>query len=269
LAKDLDIRFGNKPGRVAMTTDLRDFSGQVVLLVGAASGIGRSAADLILSRGATVVIADLDQAGLSSLQSDLGINANQVKRVDMSDQKSIQAVVANVIAEHGQIDAVVNTAGIVGPTNTKLEDVDWAIFEKTVTINLFGTIWLTQAVIPHMKSRKYGRIAHVASIAGKEGNPGMHPYNTSKSGMIGFIKGIGKEVATEGITINAFAPAVIRTPMNAGTSDETLKYMLGRIPMGRVGEPEEAAEMLAFMVSRACSFTTGFTFDASGGRATY
>ena len=252
-----------------MTTDLRDFSGQVVLLVGAASGIGRSAAELILSRGATVVIADLDQAGLSSLQSDLGINANQVKRVDMSDQKSIQALVANVISEHGQIDAVVNTAGIVGPTNTKLEDVDWAIFEKTVTINLFGTIWLTQAVIPHMKSRKYGRIAHVASIAGKEGNPGMHPYNTSKSGMIGFIKGIGKEVATEGITINAFAPAVIRTPMNAGTSDETLKYMLGRIPMGRVGEPEEAAEMLAFMVSRACSFTTGFTFDASGGRATY
>ena len=252
-----------------MTTDLRDFSGQVVLLVGAASGIGRSAAELILSRGATVVIADLDLAGLSSLQSDLGINANQVKRVDMSDQKSIQALVANVIAEHGQIDAVVNTAGIVGPTNTKLEDVDWAIFEKTVTINLFGTIWLTQAVIPHMKSRKYGRIAHVASIAGKEGNPGMHPYNTSKSGMLGFIKGIGKEVATEGITINAFAPAVIRTPMNAGTSDETLKYMLGRIPMGRVGEPEEAAEMLAFMVSRACSFTTGFTFDASGGRATY
>ena len=252
-----------------MTTDLRDFSGQVVLLVGAASGIGRSAAELIASRGATVVIADLDQAGLKSLQSDLGINANQVKSVDMSDQKSIQALVANVISEHGQIDAVVNTAGIVGPTNTKLEDVDWALFEKTVTINLFGTIWLTQAVIPHMKSRKYGRIAHVASIAGKEGNPGMHPYNTSKSGMIGFIKGIGKEVATEGITINAFAPAVIRTPMNAGTSDETLKYMLGRIPMGRVGEPEEAAEMLAFMGSRACSFTTGFTFDASGGRATY
>ena len=252
-----------------MTNDLRDFSGQVVLLVGAASGIGRSAAELILSRGATVVIADLDQAGLSSLQSDLGINTNQVKSVDMSDQKSIQALVANVISEHGQIDAVVNTAGIVGPTNTKLEDVEWALFEKTVTINLFGTIWLTQAVIPHMKSRKYGRIAHVASIAGKEGNPGMHPYNTSKSGMIGFIKGIGKEVATEGITINAFAPAVIRTPMNAGTSDETLKYMLGRIPMGRVGEPEEAAEMLAFMVSRACSFTTGFTFDASGGRATY
>ena len=164
----------------SMTSDIRDFDGQVVLVVGAASGIGRAAVQLIASRGATVVIADLDHAGLSSLQSELSINANQVKNVDMSDQKSIQSLIASVIAEHGQIDALVNTAGIVGPTNTKLEDVDWAIFEKTVTINLFVTILLTQAVIPHMKSKKYGRIAHVASIAGKEGNTGMHAYNTSK-----------------------------------------------------------------------------------------
>jgi 3-oxoacyl-[acyl-carrier protein] reductase len=252
-----------------MATDLRDFDGQVVLVVGAASGIGRAAAQLIASRGATVVIADLDKAGLASFQSELSLGANQIKTVDLSSQSSAQELVASVITDHGQIDALVNTAGIVGPTNTKVEDVDWSAFEKTVAINLFGTIWLTQAVIPHMKSKKYGRIAHVASIAGKEGNPGMHAYNTSKAGMIGFIKGVGKEVAADGITINAFAPAVIRTPFNAGTSDETLKYMLARIPMGRVGEPEEAAEMLAFMVSRACSFTTGFTFDASGGRATY
>jgi 3-oxoacyl-[acyl-carrier protein] reductase len=252
-----------------MATDLRDFDGQVVLVVGAASGIGRAAAQLIASRGATVVIADLDKAGLASFQSELSLGSNQIKTVDLSSQSSAQELVASVITDHGQIDALVNTAGIVGPTNTKVEDVDWSAFEKTVAINLFGTIWLTQAVIPHMKSKKYGRIAHVASIAGKEGNPGMHAYNTSKAGMIGFIKGVGKEVAADGITINAFAPAVIRTPFNAGTSDETLKYMLARIPMGRVGEPEEAAEMLAFMVSRACSFTTGFTFDASGGRATY
>jgi 3-oxoacyl-[acyl-carrier protein] reductase len=254
---------------LTMATDLRDFDGQVVLVVGAASGIGRAAAQLIASRGATLVIADLDKAGLVSLQSELSLVANQIKTVDLSSQSSIQELVASVITDHGQIDALVNTAGIVGPTNTKLEDTNWAAFEKTVAINLFGTVWLTQAVIPHMKSKKYGRIAHVASIAGKEGNPGMHAYNTSKAGMIGFVKGVGKEVAADGITINAFAPAVIRTPFNAGTSDETLKYMLARIPMGRVGEPEEAAEMLAFMVSRACSFTTGFTFDASGGRATY
>ncbi len=252
-----------------MTSDLRDFTDQVVLVVGAASGIGKAAAQLIAARGATVVIADLDTDGLSTLQSELGLNDNQVKKVDLSNQASIQSLVSSIIADQGHIDALVNTAGIVGPTNTKVEDMDWAIFEKTVSINLFGAIWVTQAVLPHMKARKYGRIAHVASIAGKEGNPGMHAYNTSKAGLIGFVKGVGKEVAGDGITINAFAPAVIRTPFNAGTSEETLKYMLGRIPMGRVGEPEEAAEMLAFMVSKACSFTTGFTFDASGGRATY
>jgi 3-oxoacyl-[acyl-carrier protein] reductase len=252
-----------------MASDLSNFSGQVVLVVGAASGIGRAAAQLITSRGGTVVIADVDKVGLASLQKQLGLKANQVKSVNLGDQASVQALVSSVISDHAQIDALINSAGIVGPTNTKVEDVDWSAFEKTITINLFGTIWLTQAILPHMKARKYGRIAHVASIAGKEGNPGMHAYNTSKAGMIGFVKGVGKEVAAEGITINALAPAVIRTPMNADTSEETLKYMLGRIPMGRVGEPEEVAEMLAFMASKACSFTTGFTFDASGGRATY
>ena len=252
-----------------MSNVLIDFNDQVVLIVGAASGIGRAAAQLIASRGGTIVISDIDKAGLASLQKELGLEDKQVKIVDLGDQASIQGLVTSVISDHGRIDALINTAGVVGPTSTKVEDVEWAAFERTVTINLFGTVWLTQAILPHMKAKKYGRIAHVASIAGKEGNPGMHAYNTSKAGMIGFIKGVGKEVATEGITINAIAPAVIRTPMNADTSEETLKYMLGRIPMGRVGEPEEAAEMLAFMVSKACSFTTGFTFDTTGGRATY
>jgi len=252
-----------------MSSDLTNFSGQVVLVVGAASGIGRSAAQLIASRGGTVVIADLDKAGLTSLQKELNLGDDRIKSVDLCDQSSVQALIASIISEHSQIDALINTAGIVGPTSTKIEEFNWAAFERTVTINLFGTVWLTQAVLPHMKAKKYGRIAHVASIAGKEGNPGMHAYNASKSGMIGFIKGVAKEIAPEGITINALAPAVIRTPMNSGVTPETLSYMLGRIPMGRVGEPEEAAEMLAFMVSKACSFTTGFTFDTSGGRATY
>jgi len=252
-----------------MSSDLTNFSGQVVLVVGAASGIGRATAHLIASRGGTVVIADLDKAGLTSLQKELNLGDDRVKSVDLCDQSSVQALIASVISEHSQIDALINTAGIVGPTSTKIEEFNWAAFERTVTINLFGTVWLTQAVLPHMKAKKYGRIAHVASIAGKEGNPGMHAYNASKSGMIGFIKGVAKEIAPEGITINALAPAVIRTPMNSGVTPETLAYMLGRIPMGRVGEPEEAAEMLAFMVCKACSFTTGFTFDTSGGRATY
>ncbi|MDA2962175.1 MAG: SDR family NAD(P)-dependent oxidoreductase [Actinomycetota bacterium] len=252
-----------------MTSNLNSFDGQTVLIVGAASGIGRATATLIQSRGGKVIIVDVDISGLNSLAKELLLDQKQVKSTDLGNQESIKTLIASVIAENAQIHAVINSAGVVGPTNTKAEDIEWAAFERTVTINLFGAIWLTQAILPHMKANKYGRIAHVASIAGKEGNPGMHAYNTSKAGMIGFIKGIGKEVASEGIVINALAPAVIRTPMNADTSDATLKYMLERIPMGRVGEPEEAAEMLAFMASRACSFTTGFTFDASGGRATY
>jgi 3-oxoacyl-[acyl-carrier protein] reductase len=120
-----------------------------------------------------------------------------------------------------------------------------------------------------MKVNNYGRIVHVASIAGKKGNPGMSPYNTSKAGLIGYVKGVAKEVAPFGITVNAIAPAVIRTPLNATTSEESLKYMISRIPMGRLGEVDEVAEMVSFMTSKECSFTTGFTFDASGGRATY
>lgn len=252
-----------------MARNLGNFDGQVVLVVGAASGIGRAVARLISSRGGTVVISDLDKTGLASLKEELSLNDNQVKDVNLGDKSSVSNLIVSLISDHSQIDALINTAGIVGPTNTKLEDVDWSAFEKTLSINLFGAIWLTQAVVPFMKAQKYGRIAHVASIAGKEGNPGMHAYNTSKAGLIGFVKGASKEIAADGITINSLAPAVIRTPMNADTNEETLKYMIGRIPMGRVGEPEEVAEILAFMASSACSFTTGFTFDASGGRATY
>jgi len=238
-----------------MSAQKTDFTDQVVLVVGGARGIGAAAATLIKSRGGIVYPLDI------SLPAD--------NNIDMGDKKSIQATVDRIFQKHLRIDAVINCAGIVGPTNVKAEDVNWDDYQKVLTINLFGTIWLTQSVLGYMKKAKYGRIVHVASIAGKEGNPGMSPYNTSKSGMIGFIKGVAKEVASEGITINAVAPAVIATPMNADTSEETLKYMISRIPIGRLGQSEEVAELLAFIASEACSFTTGFTFDASGGRATY
>ena len=139
-----------------MSSDQTNFSGQVVLVVGAASGIGRSAAHLIASRGGTVVIADLDKTGLTSLQKELNLGDDRVKSVDLCDQSSVQALIASVISEHSQIDALINTAGIVGPTSTKIEEFNWAAFERTVTINLFGTVWLTQAVLPHMKAKKYG-----------------------------------------------------------------------------------------------------------------
>ena len=241
-----------------MTSDLTSYAGQNVLVTGAFSGIGAAAADLIESRGGRVFRVDIQDIG-----------KKDSKKIDMGSQESVTSVVKEIVNEVGELHAVVNSAGIAGPTSINTEDVNWNDFQKVIQINLFGSIWLTQAVLPTMKAKKYGRIVHIASIAGKEGNPGMSPYNTSKSGLIGYVKGVAKEIATQGITINAIAPAVIRTPINETVSDEIQKYMVSRIPVGRLGEPFEVAELIAFAASKACSFTTGFTFDISGGRATY
>ncbi|MEI6843817.1 MAG: SDR family oxidoreductase [Actinomycetes bacterium] len=250
-------------------SDKSSFHGQVVMVVGAGNGIGRATIGLLKGRGARVIALDMNSEALSALQNEFSLGVDQVKVLDVSDEAAIVKTIAEINNAEGRIDALVNSAGMTGPTNRPINTISWVEFEKTLRVNLFGAIWLTQNVIPIMQKQKYGRIVHVSSIAGKEGNPGMAPYNTSKAGMIGFIKGVAKEVAPEGITINAVAPAVIRTPMNADTSDETLKYMIARIPMGRVGEAEEVAETICFAASKACSFTTGFTFDTSGGRATY
>ena len=249
-----------------MTTQIssferNSFENQVIVITGAASGIGRAAAQLIASRGGTVIALDLNKDGLAG--------SSESYQLDVSDQAAVFKVIAEIQNKHKRIDALINCAGYPGPTTEFVVDIKWSDFEKVIAVNLYGAIWLTQAVLPIMKSQNYGRIVQVASIAGKEGNPKMAPYNTSKSGLIGFVKGVAKEVATLGITVNALAPAVIKTPINENTSEEMLKYMVAKIPAGRLGEADEVAEIIAFMASKACSFTTGFTFDISGGRATY
>lgn len=244
---------------------------QVVIVTGSASGIGRSSAELIASRGATVICVDLNQAGLDETVNLITKSGHQAQSavLDISNQNGINDLIKSVVNKHQRIDALINCAGYPGPTGKFVEDISWNDYQKVIDVNLFGAIWLTQAVLPVMKKQKYGRIVQVASIAGKEGNPKMAPYNTAKAGLIGFVKGVAKEVATDGITINSLAPAVIATPINVNTAKETLDYMISKIPAGRLGEPSEVAEIIAFMGSKACSFTTGFTFDISGGRATY
>ena len=247
------------------------YAGQVVIVTGAGSGIGRSAAQLIASRGAKVICIDLNQAGVDECVDQItkaGAIAESVV-LDISNQKNVMEVITTLGNKHKRLDALVNCAGYPGPTGKFVEDITWNDYQKVIEVNLFGAIWLTQAVLPIMKKQKYGRIVQVASIAGKEGNPKMAPYNTAKAGLIGFVKGVAKEVAVDGITIKSLAPAVIATPINAKTAKETLDYMISKIPAGRLGEPSEVAEIIAFMGSKACSFTTGFTFDISGGRATY
>jgi len=250
---------------------MKNFEDQIVVVSGGAQGIGAASAKLIAERGGRVIILDRNEAAAATIADEIQKSGGLAEsmKLDVSLESEVRRTIAQILEKYKRIDALVNAAGIPGPTGVNAESLTTEDFKKVLDVNLYGPIWLTQSVLPSMKSAKYGRIIHLSSIAGKEGNPGMAPYNVSKSGLIGFVKGVAKEAASSGVTINALAPAVIRTPMNDHVTDETLKYMVSRIPVGRVGEADEVAEIIAFAASRACSFTTGFTFDASGGRATY
>ncbi len=188
--------------------------------------------------------------------------------VDITDSASVRQATADVVAKTGRIDILVNNAGVAGnaaPIWEQTEE-DWAM---VLAMNMNGVFHFCKAVIPHMRERGYGRIVNIASIAGKEGNPNMCAYSASKAGVIGFTKSIAKEVATEGICINAVAPAVIRTKILEQLTPQQVAYMTDRIPMKRTGAPDEIAAVVHFLASPDCSFVTGQCYDASGGRATY
>ena len=188
----------------------------------------------------------------------------------MTCESAVKSLFESVLAEHGRLDIMVNSAGIVGPTSTDILDYDLQSFRETLDVNLVGSFILTKYGVRAMLPQGYGRILLLASIAGKEGNPGMAGYSASKAGVIGLVKGIAKEVAGTGITINALAPALIDTPLTDRISDEQLAYMTDRIPMGRLGTTTEAAALACWLVSTEASFNTGAVFDLSGGhRATY
>jgi len=189
--------------------------------------------------------------------------------IDVSKPDDWAAAVAAVDAAHGRVDALVQCAGITGKTGVRSAEVEPANFSLVLSVNAVGTFLGCRAVLPVMLRAKYGRILNIASVAGKEGNAGMVAYSASKGAVIAMTKAMGKEYAEDGITVNALAPAVVRTAMVDAMPAEQVKYMTDKIPMKRCGTIEEIADLVAFAVSPAASFTTGFTFDATGGRATY
>eukprot|EP00565_Helicotheca_tamesis_P005909 CAMPEP_0185731366 /NCGR_PEP_ID=MMETSP1171-20130828/12727_1 /TAXON_ID=374046 /ORGANISM="Helicotheca tamensis, Strain CCMP826" /LENGTH=539 /DNA_ID=CAMNT_0028400623 /DNA_START=99 /DNA_END=1718 /DNA_ORIENTATION=+ len=250
--------------------------GQNCIVTGAARGLGYGIAHHLGTEGASlVVLIDFDHveidAAVESL-SKLVPTCKYVGRVcNVTDSEKVEAIWKEVvgISGNGRLDILVQAAGIVGKTNLKCEDVEVENFEDVMKVNVQGIFHGCKAALPYMSKQSYGRIVNIASIAGKEGNAGMLAYSTSKAAVIGLTKTIGKEYATLGITCNAIAPAVVKTEMVANMPDEQVKYMTDKIPMKRCGKVEEIAAMVVFMCSKEAGFTTGFCFDATGGRAVY
>ena len=247
---------------------VNDTRSQGLVVVGAADGIGKAAARRLVADGHRVACVDRNEDGLESIVKELGDGAGAFT-LDVADEAQVGPTFSSIEEWLGQIHAVVNCAGVTGETGLVSHEVDPTDFDHVVAINLRGAFLVSQAAARRMLPHNYGRILHLASIAGKEGNAGMVSYSASKAGLIGMVKAQGKEYAECGITVNALAPAVIRTSMVEAMPPAQVEYMTKRIPMRRTGTLEECAEMIAWIVSPACSFTTGFTFDLSGGRATY
>lgn len=243
-----------------------DLTGHTAIVTGAASGIGTAIARRLAKAGATVVIADINGEAATAVAAT--IPGALAVSMDVTSTASVQAAVDHVIAQTGQVHILVNNAGIGGKAAPLWEQNidDW---HRCIAINMDGVWNGCKAVMAHMRENKYGRIVNIASIAGKEGNPNMSAYSATKAAVIGFTKSIAKEVATDGICVNAVSPAVVRTPILEQLTPQQVAYMTDRIPMRRTGEPEEIAAVVHFLSSPDCSFVTAQTYDASGGRATY
>jgi NAD(P)-dependent dehydrogenase (short-subunit alcohol dehydrogenase family) len=235
-----------------------DFDGRVALVTGGASGIGAATVERLRESGARVAVFDRQQAGgdVLSIQGDV------------SRSQDADDAVERVVAELGGLDVLVNSAGVPGESLRTLDvpDEEW---ERVFAINAHGTFWFCRAAARVMVDRGYGRIVNVASIAGKEGNPQAAAYSGSKAAVIGFTKSVGKDLADTGVLVNCIAPAVIETPILQGITQEHIDYMVERIPLGRVGRPDEVAALICWLASEETSFSTGACYDISGGRAVY
>jgi NAD(P)-dependent dehydrogenase (short-subunit alcohol dehydrogenase family) len=243
------------------------FTGRGAVVTGGASGIGRACASCLAAGGAKVAILDLTSQAVEAAAEAIDQGAVAIA-CDVTDSRQVNAAVARAESELGSVDILVCSAGVAGDSlrTVDVSDEEW---RRVFAVNCDGVFYCNRAVIPAMQARGYGRIVNIASIAGKEGNPMAAAYSASKAAVIGMTKSFGKDLAGSGVLVNSVAPAVIRTPILDQLSPEHVDYMVSRIPLGRLGEPEEVAELVAYLASERCSFATGACFDLSGGRAVY
>lgn len=247
------------------------FGGRTALITGAASGIGAGIAARLAREGARLGLLDINGDELARQSTALRGQGTvaEARELDISDETATREAIDGLAGVLGRVDILVHCVGIVGTTGVNTAEYPIAEFRRVLDINLTGAFIACRCVLPHMVRSGYGRILLIASMAGKDGNPGMAGYVASKAGMIGLVKAMGKEYACAGITINALAPAVIATPMNAATDPTVMRQLTQKIPMQRAGTVEEAAALACWICSDEASFNTGAVFDLSGGRATY
>jgi len=246
-----------------------DLNGRVAVITGGAQGIGLATSQRLLKSGAQVLLWDVDPVQLATaVQSLSESGAVRGEAVELTDDAAVAAATSSALRHEGRIDILVNNAGITGGNATTWE-LDPAVWRRVVEVNLIAPYLTCRHVVPTMLARGWGRIVNIASVAGKEGNPNASHYSASKAGLIALTKSLAKEVATQGVLVNAIAPAVARTAMFAQMQQSHIDYMLGKIPMGRFVEVDEIAAMVAWLSSEDCSFSTGAVFDITGGRSTY
>ena len=246
-----------------------DLANRNAIVTGGARGIGFAIATRLLQSGASVSLWDVDAAALADAADKLKpLGKVRTATVDVTSAESAEAAAASTAQALGKLDILVNNAGIAG-ANAKTWETDPKEWRRVLDINLNGPFHCCRAVIPHLLRNGYGRIVNIASIAGKEGNPNAAHYSASKAGVIALTKSLGKELATSNVIVNCVTPAVIATDILKQMAQSHIDYMLSKIPMGRFGKTEEAAALVAWLCSEDCSFSTGATFDLSGGRATY
>jgi len=243
------------------------FQGRAAIVTGGASGIGLSVAARLAREGARVSLWDLNEGALARARGEAG--AADTQALDIADPAQVaRAMAASVAALGGGLDVLVASAGITGP-NATVRDYPVEAWRRVIDVNLNGLFLCNQAAVAHLERNDYGRIVNIASAAGKEGNPNASAYSTSKAGVIGFTKSLGKELAGTGIRVNCVTPAAVRTAIFDQMSQQHIDFMLSKIPIGRFGTVEEVTALVCWLASEECSFSTGAVFDISGGRATY
>ena len=244
-----------------------DMKGRTAVVTGGAAGIGLAIAERLVKSGAQVSLWDRDDKALAESAKALGAAVHATK-LDVSQEASVATALADTLRRFPKIDALVCSAGITGP-NLTVADYPLAEWKQVLDINLTGVFLCNRALVTHMAKNDYGRIVNIASIAGKEGNPNASAYSASKAGVISLTKSLGKELAKTGIRVNCVTPAAVKTGMFSQMTQAHIDFMLSKIPMGRFGQVEEIAALVAWLCTEECSFSTGAVFDLSGGRAVY